>query len=113
MNHEMGLFPDNFEKIKLGQKQREYRLYDEKRQKIMPGDTITFFNTESKESVTVLVEKLHVYKSFKACYQDFWEEDFANIGKTLEQVVLDTYQNWWSKDKEEKYGCVVIDIKLI
>lgn len=61
----------------------------------------------------MLVEKLHVYKSFKACYQDFWEEDFANIGKTIEQVVLDTYQNWWSKDKEEKYGCVVIDIKLI
>lgn len=35
MNHEMGLFPKNFEKIKLGQKRREYRLYDEKRQKIV------------------------------------------------------------------------------
>lgn len=48
MNHEMGLFPDNFEKIKLGQKQREYRLYDEKRQKIMPGDTITFLILNQK-----------------------------------------------------------------
>lgn len=112
MNHEMGLFPENFEKIKSGQKRREYRLYDEKRRKIMIGDTITFYNTESKESVTVLVENLHVYDNFKACYQGFGEEDFANTGKAIEQVVLDTYQNWWSKDKEEKFGCVVIEIKL-
>ncbi len=113
MNHEMMAFPENFEKIKLGQKCREYRLYDEKRRKIMPGDTITFYNTKTKESVIVLVESLHIYKKFEECYQEFWEEDFANRGKTLEQIVLDTYQNWWSKDKEEKYGCVVIEIKLI
>mgnify|MGYP002583340562 FL=1 len=113
MNHEMRLFPENFEKIKLGQKRREYRLYDEKRRKIMLGDTITFYNAESKESVTVLVENLYIYKNFKACYQDFWEEDFSNRGKTIEEVILDTYQNWWSKDKEEKYGYVVIEIKLI
>lgn len=111
MNHKMGLFPENFEKIKLGQKHQEYRLYDEKRRKIMLGDTIIFYNTESKESVTVLVENIHIYKNFKSCYQDFWEEDFASRGETIEQVVLDTYQNWSSKDKEEKYGCVVIEIK--
>lgn len=46
MNHKMGLFPENFEKIKLGQKHQEYRLYDEKRRKIMLGDTIIFYNTE-------------------------------------------------------------------
>ena len=48
MNHEMRVFPENFEKIRLGQKCREYRLYDEKRRKIMPEDTITFYNTETK-----------------------------------------------------------------
>ena len=26
MNHEMGLYPENFETVKSGQKRREYRL---------------------------------------------------------------------------------------
>lgn len=49
---------------------------------------------------------------FKTCYTDFWEQDFANRGQTLEQVIENTYNNWWSKELEEKYGCVVIDIRL-
>lgn len=111
MNHEMGLYPENFETVKSGQKRREYRLYDEKRQNIRPGDTITFYNTESNERVTVLVENLHIYGDFKTCYQDFWEEDFADQGIMVEQLVQDTYQGWWSKEKEETYGCVVIKFK--
>ena len=103
MNHEMGLYPENFETVKSGQKRREYRLYDEKRQNIRPGDTITFYNTESNERVTVLVESLHIYGDFKTCY--------ADQGITVEQLVQDTYQGWWSKEKEETYGCVVIKIK--
>ena len=111
MNHEMGLYPVNFETVKSGQKRREYRLYDEKRQNIRPGDTITFYNTESNERVTVLVESLHIYGDFKTCYQDSWEEDFADRGIAVEQLVQDTYQGWWSKEKEETYGCVVIKFK--
>lgn len=34
MNHNMNLNPDSFEKVKSGEKSREYRLYDEKRRKI-------------------------------------------------------------------------------
>ncbi len=111
MDHEMGLFPENFEKVRSGQKHREYRLYDEKRRKIRPGDTITFYNTASGDRVTVSVESLHIYRSFRACYQAFWEEDFAAGGWTLEQLVRDTYQNWWSKEQEEAWGCVVMEIK--
>lgn len=71
MNHEMRLFPENFEKVISGQKHREYRLYDEKRRNIKPGDTITFFRTGSQDSVTVYVESLHIYQDFKTCYLDF------------------------------------------
>lgn len=113
MNHMMGLYPENFEKVKLGQKRREYRLYDEKRQKIKCGDTITFYNTQTEEKVTVTVEDIFVYKDFKSCYQDFWREDFAHRNVTLNQLVEETYSSYWSKDKEEKYGCVVFQIKLI
>ncbi len=113
MNHEMGLFPKNFENVKLGQKQREYRLYDEKRQKINIGDFITFVNTETKEKAVVSVIDMFVFDDFATCYQAFWDEDFANREKTLEEIVLDTYENWWPKELEEKYGCVIIKIALV
>ena len=41
MNHEMGLYPENFETVKSGQKRREYRLYDEKRQNIRPRNELS------------------------------------------------------------------------
>ena len=114
MNHEMGLFPENFENVKRGKKQREYRMYDDKRRKIKIGDTITFINTQTQETVVVVVDviNMHLYKDFKTCYTDFWEQDFSNRGQPLEQIIENTYNNWWSKELEEKYGCVVIDIKL-
>ena len=112
MKHAMRLFPENFERVKTGQKQREYRLYDEKRRNVHIGDTIIFTNTQTQESVTVSVENVFVFHDFTTCYQAFWEEDFACRGQTLEQVVSNTYRNWWPKESEEKYGCVVFAIKL-
>lgn len=111
MNHEMRLFPEQFKKVVSGEKRREYRLCDEKRQAIRPGDTITFFSTDCRGSVTVLVESLHIYQDFKTCYRDFWTADFANSGKTLDQLLRDTYENWWSQEQEAAYGCVVIQFK--
>ncbi len=113
MNHEMGLFPENFENVKSGEKQREYRLYDEKRQKINIGDTITFVNTETNEKVVSTVHDILVFNDFATCYKAFWEEDFAHRGQTLEELVIDTYENWWSKKLEEKYGCVIIKIAIV
>ena len=43
MIHQMSLRPHPFEKIKLGEKTIELRLYDEKRKEIKVGDTIEFF----------------------------------------------------------------------
>ena len=44
-NHVMNLTPSPLEKIRSGIKTIELRLYDEKRQAVSIGDTITFFNT--------------------------------------------------------------------
>ena len=43
MIHTMKLDAEPFEKIKNGSKTVELRLFDEKRQKIKPGDIIEFF----------------------------------------------------------------------
>lgn len=112
MCHRMGLYPENFEQVKTGQKQREYRLYDEKRREIKPGDTVLFYNTETGETAAVVVTALHVFPDFKSCYAQYWEKDFSYCGMTLDEAVEDTYKNWWPKQAEEKYGCVVMDIEL-
>ena len=40
MLHDLKLYSENFDRMKLGLKTREYRLYDEKRRLISEGDTI-------------------------------------------------------------------------
>ncbi len=112
MNHDMRLFPESFAEIRAGRKRREYRLYDEKRRKVKPGDTITFYNTDTGESVAVDVIALHVFDSFAACYERFWQEDFVPGYESVEQAVKDTYANWWPQEAEQRWGCVAIDIEL-
>ena len=43
MKHMMTLYDGAFDAVKSSRKTREYRLYDEKRRKVKPGDTIEFF----------------------------------------------------------------------
>jgi len=114
MIHEMRLNANAFEKIKHGTKTREYRLNDEKRQAVKIGDIIKFYKLpEMEETISVVVEGLLLYKNWYSCYEDFFEQDFAHRYNSIEEVVQNTYDNWWSKDKEEKYGCLIIKIKLI
>ena len=51
----MKLYESPFEKIKSGRKTIELRLYDEKRQKVEEGDTITFTNTVNGEKLRNMV----------------------------------------------------------
>ena len=48
MIHNMHLHPEPLEKIRAGHKTIEFRLYDEKRQRIQIGDKIVFTNAGDK-----------------------------------------------------------------
>lgn len=114
MIHYMRLNPNAFDEIKNGTKKREYRLYDEKRQQIKIGDRIEFVRLPNMdESIQTEVEGLLLYKNWYSCYEDFFEQDLINHYESIEAAVQDTYDNWWSKEKEEKYGCLIIKIKMI
>ena len=69
-NHIMKLNPSPFEMIRKGEKTIELRLYDEKRRKILAGDTITFVNSEDEnDTLIVKVADLFVFDSFKTLYE--------------------------------------------
>jgi len=66
MKHAMKLYESPFKRIKSGRKKIELRLYDEKRQKVSIGDTITFTKLPDKdESIDTTVIGLLQYASFK------------------------------------------------
>lgn len=69
MEHTMKLFEKEFENLKSGRKNREYRLNDEKRKKIKVGDTIKFLKLpELNEEISVDVEKVETFTNWYDCY---------------------------------------------
>ena len=66
MLHKMKLQEDPFERIKIGTKTVEFRLYDEKRQTIQIGDEIEFSKLpELQEKLLVKVIDLYREDSFE------------------------------------------------
>ena len=109
--HEMRLHNSPFNLIKSGTKTIELRLNDEKRSLIKVGDKIEFTNRITEEKIVVEVIKLHKYDSFVELYKHFdkvsmgYDEDEEADPKDMEQ--------YYSKDEQDKYGVLGIEIKLI
>lgn len=112
MEHIMKLNSSVFEKVKSGEKIREYRLYDEKRKLVRIGDTIKFLKLpELKEEVVVDVVGIEIFENWENAYSKYFDDDFKDRYKTLEDVVKDTYENYYSKKETEENGCCVFSIK--
>ena len=107
MKHEMKLHNGPFEKIKNGTKTVEFRLYDEKRQKIKIGDKIEFSKLPEL-SEKLVVQVLDLYR----------EETFENLFKKLyndEKQAKEKAQRmheYYSDEEEKKYGVLGIKIKI-
>jgi len=108
----MKLHTSPFEKIKSGEKTIELRLYDEKRQRIKEGDSITFTNTVTGETLTATVRKLHRFDSFEELYKAL---PLLQCGYTAEDI--DTahpadMEQYYSLEEQKKYGVVGIELSL-
>ena len=109
--HEMRLNDEPFILIKNGSKTIELRLNDEKRRQIKVGDTITFTNRSNKEQISVVVINLHKYDSFEELYKNF---DKISMGyKENEIADPKDMELYYSKEEQDKYGVVGIEIKLL
>ena len=112
--HYMNLTPEPLELIRSGKKTIELRLYDEKRQAIKVGDTITFTNTEDPDDIlTVAVEDLFLFDSFKELYKAL---PLTECGYTEEDIDTASPQDmdiYYPKEKQAKYGVVGIKVKVI
>ena len=111
MKHEMRLHNEPFELIKNKIKTIELRLNDEKRKLISVGDIIEFENRKTLEKIKVKVINLHKYENFEELYKDF---DKISMGyKEHEEANPKDMELYYSKEEQEKYGVIGIEIKLI
>lgn len=107
----MRLHKGPFELIKNGSKTIELRLYDEKRQMINLGDTITFENRSDGDKIQVKVIALYKYPSFEELYKHF---DKVSIGyKEDEEADPKDMELYYSSEEQSKYGVVGIEMELI
>ena len=109
MKHEMKLNNGPFKNIKNGTKTIELRLNDEKRQLLKIKDLIEFTNRETLEQLLVEIENLYHYPSFEELYKHF---DKVAMGyKEDEEADPKDMEEYYSKEKQEKYGVLGIEIK--
>ena len=111
--HEMRLDPAPFRMIKSGKKTIELRLYDEKRRRIVVGDTITFTETDTGERQRVTVTALHVFSSFDALYRALPLTKCGYTEAELPSASPDDMLAYYSKEQQQKYGVVGIAVAVL
>ena len=108
--HYMSLKPEPFDAIKIGLKDIEMRLNDEKRQRIEIGDIIAFTNTESYEIIKTVVLNKYCFDSFDALYKEF---DKTRLGYCQNQIARPSdMEKYYSADEISRFGVVGIEIQL-
>ncbi|MBQ3511033.1 MAG: ASCH domain-containing protein [Bacilli bacterium] len=111
MLHEMRLHDEPFKLIQAGTKTIELRLYDEKRQQIQVGDIIEFTSRATGEVQKTKVIAMHIYSSFADLYRDY-DKVSLGYGKD-EEAKPEDMELYYSKEEQEKYGVVGIEIELL
>ena len=113
MEHEMKLQPKYYNFILNGTKRIEIRLYDEKRQQIKIGDVIKFLKEpELNDSFNAKVICLLRYNSFEEMFNDFDISILSDESMTKDELIF-ILEQFYTKEKQEKYGVLGIRIKII
>ena len=111
MIHYMKLQPSPFKTMKIGMKDIEMRLNDDKRQAIKIDDIIEFTNTESGEILKVKVINKHYFNSFDDLYKSF---DKSRLGYyENEEAYPSDMTKYYPADEIAQNGVVGIEISLI
>ena len=107
MTHLMKLRKEPFDLMASGKKQYEFRLYDEKRRKILKGDSIIFTCPQGRELVALVKDIITA--------SDWKELDtvIEPMKKGDEIPLCEMMSSYYSKEEVKKYGCVAIEISAV
>ena len=107
----MNLYHESFEMIKGGRKDIELRLYDEKRKTISVDDVIIFTDIDTGETLKTKCLKLHKAKTFLELFKTIDDNERVGSLKTeTHEEMSEQMREYYSKEQEEKYGVLGIEI---
>lgn len=114
MEHRMNLNPSPFSLISDGVKTIELRLYDEKRRKIAPGDTIRFYNIENAgETILTKVTELYVFGTFDELYEKLPLLECGYTEDDIYRASAKDMNKYYSPERQKQFGVVGIRIAVI
>ena len=109
--HAMKVQTKYYNLLKAGIKTVELRLWDEKRQLIQVGDSITFSDLANPDDTFIAkVIALHRADSFDELCEIVSPQQ---AGFSTKQELLNCLQEFYTLEAQEKYGVVGIEIKRI
>lgn len=111
--YKMSLAPQPFQKIRLGEKTFELRLWDWKRRLLRSGDIIEFTETRTGATLTARVIALHVFPTFKQLYQIIPLEKMGYDKSELASASYTDMEKYYPRDLQEKHRVVAIEIELL
>lgn len=109
MTHIMNLWQGAFNSIANGGKTIELRLNDEKRQKIVAGDTIVF-KSLSNNTIIAQVKALHKFKNFEELYNNLPLDKCGYEPEELSTAHYTDMNAYYSCEQIEKYGALGIEL---
>ena len=111
MQHFMKIAPEPYDMIVDEIKIFELRLYDEKRQKIHPGDVISFESTGDETDVwKVLVKDLHVFDSFAELYRSLPLLKCGYTPDNVDRADPADMDRYYPPEEQQKYRVVAIEL---
>lgn len=109
--HAMRLVPSAFAAIRSGEKTVEMRLFDPKRQAVRVGDTVTFTQTVTGETLTALVTDMRVYPDFAALYA---AEDTAALGYRPGQAASpEDMSVYYTPEAIARWGALAMEVSVL
>ena len=111
--HYMKLNNESFLKIQNGKKTIELRLKDKKRSLIKVGNLIEFTNLLDNNKLICKVIKLHSFLNFNELYKYL---PLDKCGYTKEEILKanpNDMLNFYSKEKQDQYGVLGIELIVI
>lgn len=105
----MTLHNEPFLKIKLGQKDIELRLCDEKRERVLIGDCVVFKNKDTNETLKRKVVGILKAELFSGLFDQ--GNTIQRAGFSVDSDIDFEMEKYYTKDQIQKYGIIGFVLK--
>ena len=108
--HVMKIRPHFIQSIRNGAKKHEYRLADDARKAIKPGDVLLLVSNQNpSDYVRVFVNSVETFADWEEALSKNWESDFQGVYSDYSDLIRECHR-FYSSDQVKRYGIIVFGI---